>query len=122
MEQNKKQKAQINYNNGKIYKIVNDVNDKIYIGSSTTLLSKRLSDHKRNHTYLHKLFYQDLLENIGKDHFSIILIEEHPCNSKLELERREYEIIQQHVRELGRDKIYNLRCAHNDYSEECRKK
>ena len=109
MEQNKKQKASINYNNGKIYKIVNDINDKIYIGNSTTKLSKRLSDHKKiGKKDKEKPFYKDLFENVGKEHFSIILIEECPCNSKLESEKREYEIIQQHSRELGRDKIYNL--------------
>lgn len=123
MEQNNKQRKPLDYNNGKIYKIVNDTNDKIYIGSSTTTLPKRLANHKkRNPKDMHKPFYQDLFDNIGKDHFQIILIEKYSCNSKLELERREYEIIQQHVNELGRDKIYNLRCSHTDYSEECRKK
>ena len=124
MEQNRKQRKQLDYNNGKIYKIINFTNDKIYIGSTTSSLSKRLSEHKKvgRKNDLHKPFYKDLFENIGKEYFEILLIEEYPCNSKLELERREYEIIQQHVRELGRDKIYNLRCSHNDYSDECKKK
>lgn len=124
MEQNRKPRKQLDYNNGKIYKIINYTNDKIYIGSTVSSLSKRLSEHKKigRKNDLHRPFYNDLFENIGKEYFEIVLIEEYPCNSKLELERREYEIIQQHVRELGRDKIYNLRCSHNDYSDECRKK
>lgn len=124
MEQNNKQRKLLDYSNGKIYKIVNDTNDKIYIGSTTSTLAKRLSEHKKIKRANDKQrpFYKDLFDNIGKEHFSILLIEEFPCNSRLELERREYEIIQQHVQELGRDKIYNLRCAHNDYSDECKKK
>ena len=34
------------YENGKIYKIVNDVDDDIYIGSTTQPLCKRFGDHK----------------------------------------------------------------------------
>jgi predicted GIY-YIG superfamily endonuclease len=33
--------------NGFIYKIVNDINDKIYIGKTLTSIEKRFSEHKR---------------------------------------------------------------------------
>ncbi len=35
-----------NYQSGKIYKIVNDIDDRIYIGSTTYPLHKRLYKHK----------------------------------------------------------------------------
>ena len=79
------------YQNGKIYKLVNDENDDVYYGSTTQPLPKRLGDHK--------IAYRRYLN--GKGHFytsfnivkypscKIILVENFPCNSKYELEARE---------------------------------
>ena len=39
----------MDYKNGKIYKIVSDLTDKIYIGSTTQPLYKRHSKHKGNY-------------------------------------------------------------------------
>ena len=36
----------VNYQNGKIYKIVNDVTDDIYVDSTIQQLSHRFQDHK----------------------------------------------------------------------------
>ena len=36
----------VNYQNGQIYKLVNNVDDKIYIGSSCNKLNSRKSQHK----------------------------------------------------------------------------
>ena len=48
------------YKNGKIYKIVNDINDQLYIGSTCLPLSKRLYNHKkeceRDGSSQHQLF------------------------------------------------------------------
>jgi predicted GIY-YIG superfamily endonuclease len=38
----------MNYENSKIYKLVNDVDDKIYVGSTATTLAKRLYGHKNS--------------------------------------------------------------------------
>ena len=72
------------YSRGKIYKLVSDVTDKIYIGSCCGPLRKRLSEHKScsNTTKSCELF------KLGGN-VEIILIEEYPCKSKMELERRE---------------------------------
>jgi predicted GIY-YIG superfamily endonuclease len=35
-----------NYQNGKIYKICSSLTDKIYIGSTTNYLVRRMSDHR----------------------------------------------------------------------------
>ena len=37
-----------NYQNGKIYKLVNDLDDQIYIGSTTQSLAVRKGGHKRD--------------------------------------------------------------------------
>ena len=83
----------VDYNNGKIYKIVCHTTNKIYIGSTTAKrLSQRLSEHKT--TY--KRFVSGkskactssrvVLEN---NNYSIELIELVPCESKSELTLRE---------------------------------
>jgi predicted GIY-YIG superfamily endonuclease len=40
-----------NYQDGKIYKIVDNTNGDIYIGSSTIRLSARLQNHKQDILY-----------------------------------------------------------------------
>ena len=37
-----------NYNNGKVYKIVNNIDNLIYIGSTTCSLSTRMSVHREH--------------------------------------------------------------------------
>eukprot|EP01080_Neovahlkampfia_damariscottae_P012895 gene12895-7314_t len=36
----------VNYQNGKIYKIINLTNEKCYIGSTTQKLSVRMAEHR----------------------------------------------------------------------------
>jgi len=78
----------VNYQNGKIYKIVNKVNDKIFIGSTTQLLCKRKASHKSRAYGSETLLYKEL-NAIGWDTVDLILIESYPCNSLEELEARE---------------------------------
>ena len=70
------------YKNGKIYKIVDNTNDNVYIGSTIQTLSERISKHKHRKTCSSR----EILKNGDYD---IILIEDYPCNSKQELELRE---------------------------------
>ena len=78
------------YRKGKIYQIKNTIDDDIYVGSTITPLSRRMIKHKyaakaRKQTYP---LYQKMNEHcFGK--FFIEIIEEYPCNSKLELLARE---------------------------------
>lgn len=86
------------YQNGKIYKIVGQ-NDDIYIGSTIQKLNDRFDIHKshyRRHNagkHIRGTSAFELFEKYGIEHCRIELIEEYPCNSKKELERREGEII-----------------------------
>ena len=78
-----------NYQNGKIYKLVNDVDNDIYVGSTTTSLSMRKSKHVNSaKTRSDRCVYEHLNE-IGWDNVKIILIENFPCDSREELVARE---------------------------------
>jgi hypothetical protein len=79
------------YKKGKIYKIINNNNDKVYYGSTTQLLCHRLSGHisQRNKynvgTIKFKMSSYDILDGNHK----IILVENYSCNNKEELLKRE---------------------------------
>ena len=79
------------YQNGSIYKIVDNLSDMVYYGSTIKTLPDRISNHKGHYlSYLYKgknwcsSFYI-LMSN----DYEIILIEKYPCNSKKELTDRE---------------------------------
>lgn len=80
------------YQNGKIYKIVSDQTDKIYVGSTVQKrLSTRLATHKNQYRKwkegkFKKIRSFDILQH---DDHKIVLIEKYPCKSKEELYARE---------------------------------
>jgi hypothetical protein len=77
-----------NYTDGKIYKIICLTTGMIYVGSTTQPLCKRLAGHKAktNRARSKKI--------IEEGNYIIVLIENYPCNSIEELNKREYEIIE----------------------------
>ena len=79
------------YENGKIYRLVCNITNKNYYGSTTQLLSKRLYDHKKNYIYYLKSNkkYLTSFEIIKEDNFDIVLVELFNCSCKMELEKRE---------------------------------
>jgi hypothetical protein len=66
------------YSNGKIYKIIDESDDEIYVGSTVQELKTRFRTHGMFTTYKR-----------DKQSCKIILIERYPCKSKRELETRE---------------------------------
>ena len=78
----------MDYMNGKIYQLLNKVNDEVYVGSTLQPLSKRFYSHKTKSDHLNNKL-SELIRTIGKDKFYIELIESYPCNSKEELMARE---------------------------------
>jgi hypothetical protein len=79
------------YHNSKIYKIVSNHTDKIYIGSTIQLLCKRIYKHKKDYEYFKNNIGRhirsfDLLELGDVD---IILLENVKCESKEELHAKE---------------------------------
>ncbi len=88
-----------NFTNAKIYKITNDYNDKVYIGSTCNTLVKRFSNHKSyarrkegNDRELYKL-----MNEIGESRFRIELVKNYPCEDKYQLRQMEGHFI----REMG---------------------
>lgn len=78
------------YSKGKIYKIVNDINNDIYIGSTVQQLSNRMGTH-RSFSKIDKYkspIYTNM-RGLGAQAFKIILLENYPCASKEELIARE---------------------------------
>lgn len=74
----------------RIYKIENDINDKVYIGKTTLSLEKRFKQHCeemcRPHREQRPLY--SAMKKYGKEHFSISLLEE--CPSNISSEREQY--------------------------------
>ena len=85
------------YEKGQIYKIVDIGQTKMYIGSTTEPLSKRMERHRSDYKqYLmnerHYMSSFSLFDEFGIDNCKILWMENYPCSSKKELERREGEI------------------------------
>ena len=89
-----------NYQDALIYKLCckdTDITD-IYIGS-TTSFRHRKSEHKsncnneKNYKY-NRDVYKFIRENGGFNNWDMILIEYYKCDTKLELEKREREVIE----------------------------
>jgi len=85
----------MDYQNGKIYKITNCIDNEVYIGSTSSTLTKRWYEHKKQckHGIPFKIY--QYMTNIGIDKFSISLVENYPCTNKTELLRREGEFIKE---------------------------
>ena len=98
--------------NAKVYKITNDLNDKIYIGSSNNqYLSCRMACHRqmckdltgRRNTKLY-----NYMREIGVEHFNIELIEKSQCETKQQLRERE-----QHHIEILKPELNMFRAIEN---------
>jgi len=87
------------YNKGKIYKIVNTENDKVYIGSTTQRLNTRMSGHRsvaiRLNAEYGKLYKSMRFHGVEK--FQIKLVKDYPCKTKEQLLEKEFQIIRQYV-------------------------
>ncbi len=92
----------VNYQDSKIYKLVNNVNDTVYVGSTAQKrLSARMSQHRidANKPGVNSTIYT-AMRALGLQNFSIVLLHNFPCNSKDELEAEEYRVLAQFI-EVG---------------------
>jgi hypothetical protein len=108
-----------NYQNGKIYKIINSDNENVYIGSTIQKLYERMGGHRRNAIKLNKpsKLYNHM-RDIGVEKFKIILIGTSPCSNKEELEKKEFEEMKRHDTKL----LLNENIYYKKHSEEHSKK
>ena len=84
------------YNRGKIYAIRSHQTKSVYIGSTCDTLTKRLSGHKcsfRRYIGCIATNYTSSYEILKYPDYYIELIEEYKCNNKMELAKKEGEII-----------------------------
>ena len=81
------------YQQGKIYKISNTIDDEIYVGSTCEVLSQRMARHrslcKRSNT---SLIYKHM-NQLGVEHLYKELVEDCPCDRDEELIKRDSGII-----------------------------
>jgi hypothetical protein len=77
-----------NYANAKIYQVISPNHPVPYIGSTTSPLYKRLSQHKAYHRCSARIV-------IDAGDAYIELIEEYPCENKEQLNKREGEVIRE---------------------------
>ena len=94
----------VNYQNGKIYKIINENDEIVYIGSTAQKLCRRYNAHK------HK----------APNH-KIILIENYSCNSKEELCKKEQQIIEEHSDLFNKQRAYISEEQKEKYKKEFNK-
>ncbi len=83
------------FSKAKIYKITNDYNDDIYIGSTCNTLGRRFNVHKADMTKKknrNALLYK-LMNEIGFERFRIQLIIDYPCEDQYQLTQKEGEYI-----------------------------
>lgn len=106
-----------NYQNGKIYKIWSSYTDYIYIGSTTLLLSQRLTKHKNNYKkYKNNTYcYTSSFDILEYGDAKIELIENYACNNKEQLCKKEGEIIRQ-----NKDICVNIRIEGRTRQEWCK--
>ena len=86
------------YRNAKIYKIVDNTNDAIYVGSTCKTLEQRLKQHEYDYVKFkagkqHFITSFKILEN---NNYKIELVKLFPCDSKIELELQEGKIIKEY--------------------------
>lgn len=96
----------VNYQQGKIYKIVNSVNDVVYVGSTCEPLSRRMANHRAQAKFKPGGALHRAMIELGSDKFRIILVEDYPCSSKSHLEAREFQITSD-LKRAGTE-LYNL--------------
>ena len=87
----------LNYQLGNIYKIVDNTNGNIHIGSTCLpYLSSRLQNHQSKY----KLYLKGLTNNmksfeiLKNEDYDIILLESYPCDDKMQLHARERHYIE----------------------------
>ena len=81
-----------NYKQGKIYKVINTNDNKVYIGSTVKNLNDRMANHRNNIKNDEKKkskLYQHI-KKVGKDKFKIKLVKNYPCNNLNELKTKEF--------------------------------
>ena len=96
------------FSKGKIYKILNSIDNEIYVGSTIEALSRRMAKHRSKATNKQNYQIYQHMNAHGVENFYIELIELCPCSCLEELRAKEGEWIRQigtlNMQVAGRDK------------------
>ena len=88
-----------NYQNSKIYKIVDNLTNAIYVGSTCKSLEQRLNQHIANNKSFKAGVYPNyvtVFKILDNNDYKIELIENYPCATKQDLNIREGQIIKEY--------------------------
>ena len=117
----------MDYKHGKIYKLLNTINDEVYIGSTCSKLSQRMAKHRydmKSSRSSHYKIYQRMKE-LGIENFYIELLCECPCDNKEQLQAVEGQYIRQfgtlNERIAGRSKQEYRDLHKEENKERCKK-
>ena len=106
-----------------VYKIINDVDDKVYVGSTCSKISKRMTEHRKNSRQAirtSKLYNH--MRAIGVQHFKIVCIREYTDISKERLHNREEKYIKRYdsiKNGLNMHSMGGYYCIHNKLKRYC---
>ncbi len=91
----------VDYSKGLVYKLCckdPEITDE-YVGSTTSLRHRKgqhkQSTEKEGNAKYHRKVYQFIRDNGGWNNWDMIMLEEYPCENKLQLEKRERYYIEQ---------------------------
>jgi len=107
---------------GRIYRIINDIDNQAYIGSTTQPLSVRMAQHRRSaKNGSQQQIYQHMRE-VGIEHFKILLIQHIDNCTKEQLRAIEHKFIcEVDAVQNGLNSQYeNQRCQHNRLRSQCK--
>ena len=113
----------VNYKNSKIYKIICNITQNEYYGSTTKqYLSSRLQQHKTQyHRWLNdnKKKYYSSFEIIKNGDYKIILVEKLECNDKDELRQKEQFFIDNNIC-VNKNRAFNTKEDTKKYEKKYR--
>jgi len=111
-------KHNANYADGQIYKILNSVNDSVYVGSTVNLYWRKavhMNQAKKSESPLYQA-----MRLLGPDNFRFEIVKPFPCNCRVELETEEYRILAEIL--AAGTPVYNRRLTAHDKKSEATKK
>ena len=103
--------TKVDYSKTIIYKIQHRDNDELIYVGSTTDLTRRKYNHKRDcydansNKYDFKV-YRMIRDNGGFDSFNMLVIKEYPCNNKREAEEKEDKVMREMKASLNTKKAF----------------
>ena len=89
-------KMPVDYANGKIYRILQDNEKTVYVGSTSQALSARMAQHRKDVKRHPEWKLYKLMAEVGIEHFHIELISDFPCERKEQLHAEEGRHIRLH--------------------------